>query len=210
MTKSVRALGLFSILCIGINAIVGSGIYRLPGRIAHRRGGAWWAAFAVVGVVLVAVGLCFAEAAGMFSSSGGPYVYTREAFGKIPAFIVGWMAWITMVLSWAAVAHGVLGYLGALVSVAGDPVVARLVVIAMIVVPGALNYFGVKPGANATNAFTVAKLAPLLIFVVLGLAFVDWGRVTMPVLAPTDGGTSSLAPFGAAMFVALFAVQGFE
>lgn len=210
MSKTVRTLGLFSVLCIGINAIVGSGIYRLPGRIAHHLGGASWAAFAVVGLLLVVVGLCFAEAGGMFSQNGGPYVYTREAFGKVPAFVVGWMAWITMVLSWAAVAHGVLGYLGALVSVAEDPVIARLVVIAMIVVPGALNYFGVKPGAYATNTFTVAKLAPLLIFVVIGLAFVDWGRVTMPVVASAGAEGGSLAPFGAAMFVALFAVQGFE
>lgn len=208
MTKSVRALGLFSILCIGINAIVGSGIYRLPGRIAHHLGGASWAAFAVVGVLLVAVGLCFAEAAGMFSSSGGPYVYTREAFGRIPAFIVGWMAWITMVLSWGAVAHGVVGYLGALVSV-DDPLLSRAVVVAMIVVPGLLNYFGVKPGAYATNTFTIAKLLPLALFVIVGLPYVDWASVQATPPAVEEGG-SWLAPFGAAMFAALFAVQGFE
>lgn len=208
MSKTVRALGLFSVLCIGVNAIVGSGIYRLPGRIAHHLGGASWAAFAVVGVLLVAVGLCFAEAAGMFSSSGGPYVYTREAFGRVPAFIVGWMAWITMVVSWAAVAHGVVGYLGALITV-DDPLLARLVVAAMIVVPGVLNYFGVKPGAYATNAFTVAKLVPLGLFLVIGLAYVDWGSVrAAPVVESGEG--SWFAPFGAAMFAALFAVQGFE
>lgn len=209
MTKTVRALGLFSILCIGINAIVGSGIYRLPGRIAHHLGGASWAAFALVGVLLVAVGLCFAEAAGMFSSSGGPYVYTREAFGRTPAFVVGWMAWITMVLSWGAVAHGVVGYLGALVPVE-EPRLARAVVIAMIVGPGLLNYFGVKPGAYATNAFTIAKLVPLGLFVVVGLAHVDWSLIEASPARVVDEGESWLPPFGAAMFAALFAVQGFE
>lgn len=207
MSKTARTLGLFSVLCIGINAIVGSGIYRLPGRIAHHLGGASWAAFAVVGLLLVAVGLCFAEAGGMFSASGGPYVYTREAFGRIPAFVVGWMAWITMVLSWAAVAHGVTGYLAALLGWAEDPLVSRIVVVAMIVVPGVLNYFGVKPGAYATNAFTIAKLVPLAIFVIVGLPHVDWGAVAVPQVSAE---TSSLAPFGAAMFAALFAVQGFE
>ncbi|HEY8427097.1 MAG TPA: APC family permease, partial [Sandaracinaceae bacterium] len=207
MSKTVRALGLFSVLCIGINAIVGSGIYRLPGRIAHHLGGASWAAFAVVGLLLVTVGLCFAEVGGMFSASGGPYVYTREAFGRAPAFVVGWMAWVTMVLSWAAVAHGVTGYFAALAPVAEDPLVARLVVVGMIAVPGALNYFGVKPGAYATNAFTIAKLAPLAVFVVAGLPHVDWGRVTLPAVSADGGG---LAPFGAALFAALFACQGFE
>ncbi len=207
MSKTVRALGLFSVLCIGVNAIVGSGIYRLPGRIAHHLGGASWAAFAVVGLLLVSVGLCFAEASGMFSASGGPYVYTREAFGRVPAFIVGWMAWITMVLSWGAVAHGVVGYLGALVTI-DDPILVHVVVAAMIVVPGALNYFGVKPGAYATNTFTLAKLVPLGAFVVLGIAYVDWGEVRAMPVVPEGG--SVVAPFGAALFAALFAVQGFE
>ncbi len=207
MKTNVRTLGLFSVLCIGINAIVGSGIYRLPGRIAHELGGASWAAFAVVGVLLVAVGLCFAEAGGMFSASGGPYVYTREAFGRVPAFVVGWMAWVTMVLSWAAVAHGVTGYLATLVTAVEDPKLARLVVIAMITVPGVLNYFGVRPGAYATNAFTIAKLAPLAIFVIAGLPAVDWSSIRVP---EVSADTSTLAPFGTALFVALFAVQGFE
>ncbi len=207
MSKNVRALGLFSVLCIGINAIVGSGIYRLPGRIAHELGGASWAAFAVVGLLLVSVGLCFAEAGGMFSASGGPYVYTREAFGRIPAFVVGWMAWITMVLSWAAVAHGVTGYLASLVGAVEDPIVSRAVVVAMIAVPGVLNYFGVKPGAYATNVFTIAKLAPLALFVVIGLAHVEWGRIEAPHVSAEP---TSRAPFGVAMFVALFACQGFE
>lgn len=214
MSNTLRTLGLFSVLCIGVNAIIGSGIYRLPGRIAHHLGGASWAAFAIVSLLLVAVGLCFAEAGGMFSATGGPYVYTREAFGKIPAFIVGWMAWVTMVLSWAAVAHGVTGYLAALVPAVEDPTAALFVVSGMILVPGTLNYFGVRPGAYATNAFTVAKLVPLAIFVLVGLFYVEWGQLALPTAAaggaPDEGGGGSFAPLGTAMLIALFAVQGFE
>jgi amino acid transporter len=65
----------------------------------------------------------------------------------------------------------------------------------------------VKPGAYATNAFTIAKLLPLFAFVVVGLPLVDWGNVA---LVPDTSTPQGLAPLGAAMFVALFAVQGFE
>src|SRR5690606_20244797 len=85
----------------------------------------------------------------------------------------------------------------------------RAVVVAMIVVPGLLNYFGVKPGAYATNTFTIAKLLPLALFVIVGLPYVDWASVQATPPAVEEGG-SWLPPFGAAMFAALFAVQGFE
>src|SRR5690606_4510134 len=71
-----------------------------------------------------------------------------------------------------------------------------------------LNYFGVKPGAYATNTFTIAKLVPLGLFVAFGIAYVDWGEVRAVPVVPEGG--SVVAPFGAALFAALFAVQGFE
>jgi APA family basic amino acid/polyamine antiporter len=200
-----RALGLFSVLCIGINAIVGSGIFRLPGRVAHYLDGGAWIAFGLVGLLLIAVGLCFAEMSGMFDASGGPYVYAREAFGKGTAFVIGWMAWVTMVLSWAAVANAVTGYAAEIVPIAGEPIPRRLIVAALIVVPGVLNYFGVKPGAYATNTFTIAKLVPLGAFVIFGLPHIDWSNVSAT--PPADAGFAAL---GSAMFAALFAVQGFE
>jgi basic amino acid/polyamine antiporter, APA family len=200
-----RALGLFSVLCIGVNAIVGSGIFRLPGRLGHYLGGASWIAFAIVGVLLIAVGLCFAEMGGMFDASGGPYVYAREAFGKIAGLVIGWMAWVTMVLSWAAVANAVPGYLAVLVPGTDGPIATRAVVASLIVIPGVLNYFGVRPGAYATNAFTIAKLVPLALFTIVGLPHVDWSRIHA--LPNFDAG---FAPIGAALLVALFPLQGFE
>jgi amino acid transporter len=216
----LRALGLFSVLCIGVNAIVGSGIFRFPGEMGHLLGGASWIAFALVGVMLISVGLCFAEMGGMFDASGGPYVYAREAFGRAPAFIIGWLAWVTMVVSWAGVANAITGYAstlidygavyGALVGAGLLPtgfgeVVPRVIVASLIVVPGVLNYFGVKPGAYALNTFTIAKLLPLIAFVAIGIWFVDWSAVA--IIPDTARG---VAPLGAAMFSALFAMQGFE
>ena len=73
-----RVLSLFDVLCLGVNAIVGSGIYAFPGLLAARLGPASFLAFGLCGLIAAVIGLCFAEAAGMFERSGGPYS-TRAA-----------------------------------------------------------------------------------------------------------------------------------
>ncbi len=222
MSTPTRALGLFSVLCIGVNAIVGSGIYRLPGRLGHYLGPASWLAFALVGLMLVAVALCFAEAAGMFSGTGGPYLYAREAFGTVPGFLVGWSAWVTMVLSFAAVANAVPGYLASLAPSLDGPKMPAVTIATIALGLGIVNLLGVKPGALTTNVFTAAKVVPLAVFVALGLFAVsgdNLGLVPRPAVVPAQlGGAASAAAapmplagaLGAALFAALFPCQGFE
>ena len=109
---------------------------------------------------------------------------TFRGSGRAAAFVVGWMAWVTMILSWAAVANALPGYVGALAPSIAHPIVSRAIVVALIVAPAALNYFGIRPGAYANNAFTIAKLVPLVAFVAVGVFFVDWDRVAF---VPTTG-----------------------
>lgn len=213
MSSSVRTIGLFSVLCIGINAIIGSGIYKLPGRLGYYLGPASWLGFALVGVLLVTVALCFAELASMFDATGGSYVYTREAFGTPVGFSVGWIAWVTGVTSWGAVANAIPGYLASFVPVVGTAAGAKVVVVVVIGGLGIINYFGVKPGAITTNLFTVAKVVPLLVFVLVGLFYVSADNLAlMPSAAAVKGGSGGTvtAALGLAMFAALFPLQGFE
>jgi basic amino acid/polyamine antiporter, APA family len=212
VSSAPRSLGMLSILCLGINAIIGSGIYKAPGRLGYYLGPASWLAFAVVGVLLMAVALCFAEAAGMFESSGGPYVYTRAAFGVPVGFSVGWIAWVVSVTSWGAVANAIPGYLALFVPAAGQGIFPKLIVAVVIGGLGVINYFGVKPGAMCTNFFTVAKIVPLAIFVIAGVVHISGANVGLPSSAAVFGGAggSLWKALGLAMFVSLFPLQGFE
>jgi amino acid transporter len=210
---TARTLGLFSVLCIGINAIIGSGVYRLPGRLGFYLGPASWLGFGLCGLLLITVALCFAEAAGMFESSGGPYVYAREAFGEPVGFSIGWIAWVTCVTSWGAVANAIPGYLARFVPAAGVGAGPKIVVVAVILGLGVVNYLGVKPGSMTTNFFTVAKVLPLLLFVALGIAHVSASNVALaPAAHEVNGGAGGpiLGPLGLALFAALFPLQGFE
>jgi amino acid transporter len=214
-SSSLRTLGLFSVLCIGINAIIGSGIYKLPGRLSYELGPASWLGFGLCALLLVAVALCFAEASGIFESTGGPYVYAREAFGTPVGFVVGWTAWVTMVTSWGAVANAIPAYLGRFFPALGAGLGAKLVVLAVIGGLGVVNYYGVRPGAFTTNFFTVAKIVPLAVFVLLGLAHLGAANLALVPAASSAAVASGAragvgAALGAALFVALFPLQGFE
>ena len=102
-----RQLTLTDCVGIGINGIIGSGIFLLPARVYAQAGGFSWAAWVAVGGVCLLVGLCFGEVASMTTRSGGPYAYAREAFGEPIGFGVGWMALASTVLGYAAVARAV-------------------------------------------------------------------------------------------------------
>src|SRR5437764_14851547 len=101
----VRRLTLVDCIGIGINGIIGSGIFLLPARVFAAAGGLAWASWFAVGAVCLLVGLCFGEAASGTDRSGGPYAYARSAFGDWVGFAVGWVAFASLVPPYGAVAR---------------------------------------------------------------------------------------------------------
>ncbi len=198
-----RVLTLFDVTCIGVNAIIGSSIFLFPGQLAARLGPASILAFGLTGLLLSTVALCFAEAGGRFEGHGGPYLYARATLGPTVGFGVGWLCWLTEILSWAAVADGVSTYLGYFHPWWSGALATKLVAAAVILVMGAINYRGVKLGAWTTNAFTVAKLVPLALLVLAGVPKAHMANFRP--FAP-----HGLRPLGGACFLAYFAFQGFE
>ena len=200
---AARELSLFDLLCLGVNAIVGSGIYLFPGTLAALLGPAAFLAFALSGLTSLLVAFCFAETAGMFDRSGGPYVYARAAFGAPTGYLVGWTCWAAAVLSWAAVARALVEQLAFFWPQLTAPAASTAVAIAVTLVLGAINYAGLKPGAYTTDALTVAKLLPLLVLTVVGLFRSNLSRLTP--FAPRG-----MAALPRGTFIAFFAFQGFE
>lgn len=198
-----RALTTFDMICIGVNAIVGSGIYLFPGKLTGGLGPASTLAFVLTGLFCLPLALCFASLGGTEDRSGGPYRYATVAFGEKVGFAVGWSAWVTALVSWAAVANALPRYLGHFVPELGHGGAAKAVAATVIFGLGAVNYCGVKPGARVTDVMTVGKLVPLLIFGVVGLFAIRASRMTP--FAP-----HGLGPLPAAALMTMFAYQGFE
>ncbi len=198
-----RVLTTFDVTCIGVNAIVGSGIYLFPGKLQAALGPASILAWVLTGALCLPLALSFAALGSIEDRSGGAFRYAQLAFGTGVAFVVGWSAWVTSLLSWAAVASGVPRYLAAFAPGLDQGAAARVVSATAIVAFGALNVMGVKPGARLMDALTIGKLIPLAVFVVVGL-FAWHGARFQPF---TMNGVGALP---AMLLMTMFAYQGFE
>ncbi len=199
----VRGVGLLAMIALMINAVIGAGIFGLPSRVHAIAGPYGLLAFLGCGLVIALIGLCFAEVTSRFSETGGPYLYTRRAFGPVPAFAIGWLMWVTRVTAVAAIANVMINYLAGFWPAGGDGMGRTLVIVAAVLALTAIIASGVRQSAGAAMAFTVAKLIPLFLFVGLGLFALDVERFS----AGTPPGPGA---FGEAVLLLVFAFGGFE
>ena len=190
------------VLFIGVNGVVGGGIFLLPGQVAQQAGGAAVWAYLAAGLLVVLIGLSYAEISAMYDRTGGPLVYVREAMGKTAGFSVGWMVWVTYLVGWAVLSNGLVGYLGSLWSPAETYKIP--IIIGLVGLLCALNTLGVRLGSRVIQFFTVAKLIPLTLLVVAGLTFA--GASGNAFLEQVPGG----GDFFAAVLIVIFAYGGFE
>jgi amino acid transporter len=174
-----RELGRWDLTAIGINQVIGAGVFAQPAILAAHAG-AWspWMV-AVVGVASMLVALSFAEVGSRFEGTGGPYLYTRAAFGRFAAFEVGWMLWFTRAASWAAVINVLatsLSYYWPPFS-AGPPRAMLITLITLAIT--AINVRGIRQSSLVVNTLTAAKLIPLAIFIAAGLFAIDASRLAI-------------------------------
>lgn len=201
--KFSRSMNLFDIVCLGINGIVGAGIFLLPGQIAAQVGSFSIFVFIFCGFLCFAIALCFAEMGGIYQKTGGTYLYARDTFGPLIGFMVGWMVWLSTVIGWAAMARGFLLYLGYFIPSLTENGFGELIVVILIIMLSTLNFFGVKIGASTINFFTVSKLVPLFVFITFGFQHIE-----VPSLSHVFN--FDIRNIGEAMVIALFAYTGFE
>ncbi len=171
-----RALGRWDLTAIGINQTIGGAIFLMPSQVAASVGAWSPVAFVLGALATMLVALSLAEVASRFDSTGGPYLYARAAFGRFAGFEVGWMQWFTRVTSHATVANGLalaLGYYWASAAAGGA---RAALIVAITTVLTVLNVLGIRQGARTVNLLTAAKLAPLGVFIALGLFHVSPAR----------------------------------
>jgi amino acid transporter len=199
----VRALTARDMLAMGINGVIGAGIFLAPATLARTTGAASTFAYLAASALVTLVALCFAEAGSRFERAGGPFLYARTAFGLFTGFMVGWFTWLARMTSLAALANGFVLYCAYLASGA-DRGAARAAILTLLIGGlTAVNILGVRQGSRTLNLLTVAKLAPLLFFVLAGAAFADPQRLR-PESWPAAG------VFGGAVLFLFYVFGGFE
>lgn len=208
-----RVLGLFSIIGIVIGAMIGSGIFINPSLVARGLGSPllMMAAWVAGGALSFFGALALAELGAVYTQAGGVYVYLREAYGGLIAFLFGWT--IFLVIESGTVAALAVGfstkYLPFLVDVSN--VQAKVISVALILVLAAINICGVKKGAFLTNVLTSIKFVALIGVCAIIFLFADGdaGNFVMPVhFASATGGL--VGNFGIALVAVLWAYKGWE
>lgn len=200
----IRVLGRWDLTAVGVNQVIGSGIFVLPASVAALVGSSSsLGPFVLAGAANILIVLCFAAAATRFTHAGGPYLYASAAFGPLAGFQLAWMLWLTRVSSQAALANAIARYASFFWEDAEVGWRRILLVSATVVVLAVINFLGVRYGSLAINVFTVSKLLPLALFVGVGVWFVDAGAFS--------GATLKLdAATGEAVLLLMFAFGGYE
>ena len=213
-TTLTRQLGLWSAVAVLIGSTIGSGIFRSPAGIADRLPGPlpMLLVWTVGGIFALCGALTLAEIAGALPKTGGLYVFIREGWGRLAAFLFGWSEFaVIRAASLGAVSTTfseyflrVLGYDPALEPYATW--VHWIAAVAIAITAG-FNYVGLRWGSLVQNLTTVAKYGGLLfiILVAFALGLPDTGGHYTPA-APV--GSFSIAPFGLALVSVLWAFDG--
>src|SRR5688572_5199520 len=196
-------LGFFSLLLLGINGIVGVGIFFVPSRLADLvPGEAGISVYAVTALALIPVACVYAILGGRFREDGGPYVWARAAFGDTVGFFVGWIAWVGALFSLSAVIAGLSTHAGASLGIQAEPV-RRLFGVGCAVLFAAIAASGLRPSAWIWNSVTVIKLLPLVLLIALFAA-------APPAVGTEPPGKVELVDLWRGALLLVFAFQGFE
>ncbi|MBP9198903.1 MAG: amino acid permease, partial [Gemmatimonadales bacterium] len=210
-----RRLGLWSAVAVLVGSTIGSGIFRTPASVAQRIDDVplFLLAWVVGGVVAVCGALTYAELAAAFPRSGGMYVFLREAFGPLTAFLFGW-AELLIIRPGAYGAIGITASAYSLRTVGLDPAAPVLGLpvrgdqalgAGFIILVAAVNYFGIKRGAVIQNLSTAFKVGALAALIVLGFLLGD-GLGAGPML--DQRAVVAASPFLLAMVSILWAYDG--
>ncbi|HKT58431.1 MAG TPA: amino acid permease [Gemmatimonadales bacterium] len=202
-----RRLGAWSTAAVTVGIMIGSGVFRVPAAAAAQTGtpGAMLLTWVVGALVALCGALALAEVAALFPRAGGMYVYLREAYGPLTAFLFGWVYLIIIPTGAGAIALVFAEYLSRLVPLSAGQV--RLVAAGLIVLLGAAQYRSVRFGAAIQNVSTAAKVLAIVALVLASFA-----------LSGTDGAWApggSLHPvtwggFGLGVVTVLWAYNGWQ
>jgi APA family basic amino acid/polyamine antiporter len=212
MAQLLRTLRLRDLILLIIGSVIGSGIFLVPGpilrQVNHSVGMAslvW-----VAGGVLSLLGaLSYGELAAMRPQAGGLYVYIREGFGPLPAFLYGWAMFLAIASGTiASLAVAFSAYLGAVIPLTS--LAAKTVAIAVIIVITIVNVWGTRKSADLQNWTTVIKVLLILGICAVLLALGHGYSGILPGMWTETVSGSLVSRFGLAMIAVVWAYEGWQ
>ena len=190
--RLIRAVGTWALAASIVNVTIGGGIFRLPSGVYAALGQASPIAYLVCAAVIGLIVVCFAEAGSRVAQTGGLYAYIETAFGPLLGFIAGVLLWAGMTAALSAVSVFFADAMGAMVPSLSSPTVKKLVIATVIALFAGLNVLGVANATRFNVVMTIAKLAPLALVIVVGLASLNGDRLALATPKATDVARGSI------------------
>lgn len=205
--KTQRSLGLWMSTSLVLGTMIGSGVYLLPASMAQQ-GTISIVGWGITTLGAICLALVFANLARAFPKAGGPYTYSREAFGDLVGFQVAWSYWSGCWSGNAAIAVSFIGYMATFFPILNqDPAVAFIAVNGVVWTFTLINIIGVREAGIVQLVTTVLKVVPLVVIAFVGVAYVDIDNL-LPI-APAEGITSAQAIISS-VSLTLWAFLGLE
>ena len=199
-----RVLGPGTLALLFTNGTIGAGIFALPGLAAATLGTATALGYAICGLLVALIFLCFAEVGSRVHNSGGAYAYVDAAFGPFAGFIAANLMWFGFgACVDAALADVLVRTLATMAPVLMQPMPRALALVALFACMAGVNVLGVTIGARLVVVLTVLKLLPLLLLLLVGLPHIDLSHV-IPTSLP------SASTLGSGVLLLMFAFIGGE
>lgn len=192
---ATRSLGFWTAVALVMGNMIGSGVFLLPASLAPFGGvglGGWL--ISTAGAILLA--LVFARLSRFNPAAGGPYAFTRQAYGDLPGFLVAWGYWISVWCANAALAVAFVGYLDPFFpSVVRHPASAAVVAVCAVWLLTGVNAWGVKSAGRMQLVTTALKILPLLLIGIAGMLWMDTSHFAVAAASPRAiaGGLTSSA-----------------
>lgn len=171
--QTARTIGFWTAVALVMGNMIGSGVFLLPASLAPY-GGISLVGWLVSTAGAVLLALVFARLARLDPPTGGPYAYTRRAFGDLPGFLVAWGYWISVWCTNAALSVAFVGYLDPFVPrIVRNPVSAAGLAVGTLWLLTAVNVRGVRTAGRVQVVTTALKILPLVFVGIAGLFFLD-------------------------------------
>jgi len=197
--------GLPVAIALIMGSIIGVGIFNLPTSLAGI-GPITLVSMALTTVGAIALALMFAALSRRLPADGGPYAYSRAAFGNVVGFFNAWSYWITAWAGNAGIAVGWVLYVEVFINKGQNKLITILLVLVGLWIPAVINLSGVKNMGSVQMITTILKFAALLFVSIVGLFYIKSANFT-PWNISGDG---AVAAIGAGMAIALFSYLGVE
>ena len=225
--KLNRSLGLTTSLFVVVASMLGSFIFAVPGKIIwSTHDGLWlFIVWMAGGIIALTGALCYAELACMMPHVGGEYVYLRNIYGLLPAFLSGWIS--LFVAFSASIAFSAIffqlcfkNFMTAILTAKGledsfgaDPTVLNCMSACIAIFLGTTHIVGIKFGSRFQNILTSFKILFVLAFITAGIFLADWsnaGRIVADYTHHEQAKSLTFLTFGSTMISAMAAYSGYN